>query len=48
VPEIQYHFAVAQAETGDAAAARDTLSRLLAGTVPADIREAAEELQSSL
>jgi len=48
VPEIQYHFAVAQAETGNSAAARDTLSRLLAGAVPADIREAALQLQGTL
>jgi tetratricopeptide (TPR) repeat protein len=48
VPEIQYHFAVAQAETGDVAAARETLNRLLSGTVPADLRVEAEQLLRSL
>ena len=46
--EIQYHLAVAQVEEGDAAAARQVLDRLLAGTPPADLRRQAEQLRSTL
>jgi tetratricopeptide (TPR) repeat protein len=48
VAEIQYHLAVAQAESGDAAAARQTLDRMLAGEVPAEVRGEAERFRATL
>jgi Flp pilus assembly protein TadD len=48
VAEIQYHLAVAQAQTGDVAAARQTLDGVLAGEVPAELRGEAERFRATL
>jgi tetratricopeptide (TPR) repeat protein len=48
VAEIQYHLAVAQAQTGDVTAARQTLDGVLAGEVPAELRGEAERFRATL
>jgi Tfp pilus assembly protein PilF len=46
--EIQYHLGVAQLESGDPAAARESLNRALAGDLPDELRAEVERLAASI